>query len=135
MAIQLDDGKIITGRGSDIMTPAASCVINSIKYLANISEDIHLISPVILEPLMRLKKDAMGIKNPVLNLEEVLNAISICAATNTMVELALSKLKELRNCEAHSSHMMSTANENVLRKLGIRITSEARFPSNDLFYM
>lgn len=135
MAIRLPDGMIMTGKGSETMTPASSCIINSIKYLANISEEIHLISPVILEPLKALKKDVLGMKKLVLNLEEVLNAISICAATNTMVELAVSKLKDLRGCEAHSSHMLSSADENTLRRLGINITSEARFPNDDLFYM
>ena len=72
---------------------------------------------------------------PELNLEEVINAISICAATDQMVELTLSKLKDLRGCEAHSSHLLSNADENVLRRLGVQLTSEARFPTNDLFHM
>ena len=67
--------------------------------------------------------------------EEVINAISICAATDKMVELTLSKLKDLRGCQAHSSHLLSSADENVLRRLGIQLTSEARFPTNDLFHM
>jgi len=135
LAIQLPDGMIMTGKGSDLMTPASSCIINSIKYLADISEESLLIPPFILEPLMQVKEEVLGMKRIELNLEEVINAISIYAATDEIAGRTLSKLKDLRGCEAHSSHMLSSADENVLRRLGVQLTSEARFPTNDLFHM
>ncbi|MDD3242318.1 MAG: DUF1846 domain-containing protein [Eubacteriales bacterium] len=133
MAIELPDGMIMTGKASEVMNQAASCVINSIKYMANISEDIHLLSPIILEPIHQMKRDVFRSRDTVLNLQEVLLALSICAATNTMAELAMRKLTDLRGCQAHSSHIMAASSEAMLRKLGVEITSEPVFPSNDLY--
>jgi len=134
VAIELPDGSIVTGRGSDLMDSSASGILNSIKRLAGIQDEIQLLSLVILEPIQQLKKEILGESQPVLSLEEVLIALSICAATNTMVQLAMSKLSQLKGCQMHSSHMLSSANEQLLRKLGIELTCEAQFPSDDLYY-
>lgn len=134
-AIELPDGKVVTGKGAGIMNADASAVLNAVKYLAGINDDIYLLSYIVLEPIVAMKKDVQHIADPVLNLDEVLLALSICAATNTIAELAVSKLGELRNCQAHASYMLSQSNEVMLSRLGIQFTCEDTYPSNDLYYV
>ena len=134
-AIEMPDGKVVTGRGAGIMNADASAVLNAVKYLAGINDDIYLLSNIVLEPIVAMKKDVQRIADPVLNLDEVLLALSICAATNTVAELAVAKLGELRNCQAHASYMLSQSNEVMLSRLGIQFTCEDAYPSSDLYYV
>ncbi len=133
MSIELPNGKIVTGKSADLMSAAACAVINSIKVLAGIDDKVHLMSLVILEPILKLKAQKLGISKPTLNLREVLITLSVCAATNPIVELALAQLDTLRGCEAHCSHMLSRNDEESLRQLGINATCEDVFPSTDLY--
>lgn len=135
IAIELPDRKIVTGKTSKLMTAAASSVINSIKYLANLSDELLLLSPIVLEPILKLKKEILGYKNAILNLEEVLIALSICAPTNPMAHEALSNIGKLKGCEAHSSAIVTNSDELAFKKLGINLTSEPVFPSKDLFFV
>ena len=91
-------------------------------------------SPVIMEPILKMKREMLGRRNPTLNLEEVLIALSICAATNPTAELALSKLAYLKNCEAHTSYILSEPDAGILRRLGLNVTSEPVFETNALFH-
>ena len=134
MAMILRDGNVITGRTTDVLTAASSLVLNCVKKLAGIPDDIHLISPKVLEPMLMLKKQILNQKSFILNLEEVLNALSICAATDPSAEKCLSQLRELKGCDAHSSHMISKSDESALIKLGVNITCTPEFPSNDLYF-
>ena len=134
MALILHDGSVITGRNNDVLVAASSLVLNSVKKLAGIPDDIHLISPIVLEPMLMLKEKILHDKNPLLNLAEVLNALSICAATDPSAEKCLFKLHDLRKCEAHSSHILPKADENMLKKLGVNVTCTPEFPSADLYY-
>ena len=133
MALILNDGSVITGKNTIALAAAASLVLNCIKKLAGIPDDIHLISPAVLEPMMKLKEKILNDKNPLLSLEEVLNALSICAATDPTAEKCLSKLGDLKNCEAHSSHILSKSDENTMKKLGVNITCTPEFSSDDLY--
>ncbi|MDY4201247.1 MAG: DUF1846 domain-containing protein [Candidatus Fimadaptatus sp.] len=133
VAIELDDGRIITGRGSDMMSAAAGCMLNAIKALAGIDDAMRLLSPIVLEPISKMKR-MMGAHDVSLSLEDVLMALSICAATNPIVETAFNCIPNLRGCDAHSSIILPHADESVLRKLGINITCEAEFPSKDLYF-
>ncbi|MEA4822553.1 MAG: DUF1846 domain-containing protein [Clostridiaceae bacterium] len=133
LSIQLADGRIITGKASKLLGAPSSCVLNSVKVLAGLADELHLLSPVFLEPITRLKKDRLKSKDPTLNLSETLMTLSICAATNPTAELALSKLDGLRGCEAHSSCILSNNDERTLRKLGLNVTCEPEFSSDDLF--
>ena len=132
IALQLENGKIVTGR-QNLMDAASGAVINAIKELAGIGDEVHLMSRVVLDPIIRTKQDYLGGHSSILNLEEVLIALSICAATNPTAELALSKLKYLRGCEAHSSCILTDQDAGLLRRLGINCTSEPVFESNMLF--
>jgi uncharacterized protein (UPF0371 family) len=134
-AIMLKDGRIVTGKGSSLMNAPSSLILNSIKVLSGIADEIHLISPIVLKPILALKENVLGNKNSILNMEEILIALSISAATNPTAQLAMTKLGALRNCEAHSSVMLSQADESVLRKMGINLTCEPKFPSKDLYFV
>jgi uncharacterized protein (UPF0371 family) len=133
MALILHNGEVITGKTTDVLDAASSLVLNGIKKLAGIPDDIHLISPAVLEPMMMLKEKILYDKNPLLNLDEVLNALSICAATNATAEKCLLKLRDLKGCEAHSSHIISQSDENTLKKLGVNVTCTPEFSSEDLY--
>ncbi|MCL2815658.1 MAG: DUF1846 domain-containing protein [Oscillospiraceae bacterium] len=134
MAMILHDGKIVTGKTTDILTAASSLVLNGIKSLAGIPDDIHLILPAVLGPMMMLKEKILHDKT-LLGLEEVLNALSICAATNPSAEKCLIKLRDLKGCDAHSSHIISKTDESMLKKLGVNPTCSPEFPSDNLYYI
>jgi uncharacterized protein (UPF0371 family) len=123
-ALQLHDGRIITGRTSELLGAAAALVLNSLKALAGQDDALHLISPVIIEPIQHLKTDHLGNKNPRLHTDEALIALSICAPTDENAELAMEQLSKLRGCEVHSSVILSSVDENVFRRLGINFTCE-----------
>ncbi|KAJ48853.1 uncharacterized protein (UPF0371 family) [Clostridium tetanomorphum] len=134
VAIELHDGKVLTGKSSDVMDATAAVILNAVKHFANISDDIHLISPVILEPIINLKSKTLGSKNTALSCEEVLIALSICAATNPTAQVAMEKLTMLKGCQAHSTTILSTHDEQTFRKLGIDVTSDPEYPSDSLYY-
>ena len=134
VALELNDGTILTGKRSELMDASAAVVLNAVKYLANISDEIHLISPVILEPIINLKSKTLGSRNVTLSCEEVLMALSICAATNPTAEVAMEKLSLLKGCQAHSTTILSGNDEQTFRKLGIDTTSDPEYPSASLYY-
>ncbi len=133
-AIELADGRIVTGKGSELMNSTASVVLNSVKMLAGIPDEVLLISPIVLEPIVRLKKEILGSRYPVLKLEEVLQALSISAATNPTAQLALKQLCALRGCDAHCSNIITRDDEETFLKMGICFTCEPHFPTTDLFF-
>lgn len=134
VALELHDGTILTGKGTDIMNGTAAVVLNAVKYLANISDEIHLISPVILEPIINLKSKTLGIQNPVLSCEEVLIALSICAATNPTAQAAMEKLPMLKGCQAHSTTIISLNDEQTFGRLSIDVTCDPEYPTENLYY-
>jgi len=133
-AMLLPNGKLITGRNSELMTASAGVILNGLKSLAGIGENFNLIVPIVLEPMMKLKRDILGNKTSILYADEILSALCISAVTNTLAAVAVEKLSLLRNCELHSSHMLERNDEATLRKLGVRVTSSPEFPSKDLFF-
>ncbi len=134
-AIELRNGRIITGKNSSLMSAAASLVLNAIKELAEIPDEIHLLSPHILENITNLKKDVLGLKRENLDLQEILTALSISAATNPTAETAMEKLKGLAGCEVHLTHIPSPGDETGLRRLRVNLTTDSNFPTNDLYMM
>ena len=107
--------------------------MNSIKELAGISDETHLLPPNIIESIRGLKKNTLSVKTLNLDLEEVLIALSISAATNPTAKKAMEKLKELKGCDAHITHIPTPGDEAGLRKLGINLTSDPNFSSKNLF--
>ena len=133
-AIQLPDGPVVTGKASNLMSACSSCVLNAIKAIAGIDDSLTLISPIILEPILKLKIDILGSRSSVLKVDDVLAALSITAATNTLTARAMAALPKLRDCEMHSTCMLHSGDEGTLRKMGLRLTSEPEYPSKDLFF-
>ena len=134
VSIELGNGEIITGKSSSLMTASCAMLLNAIKKLAGINDKIKLISPVVIDPILKLKKNTLKQKDKVLNLEQVLIALSICAATNPVVEAALGKINELEGLEAHSSCILGESDEDVLKRLKINISEEPEFYSKELYY-
>ncbi len=132
-AIQLNDGTIITGKNSPLIHATSSAILNAIKTLAGIPDKIHLLSPQVIEAIGNLKTDVFGSKAVSLNLGETLIALSMSAATNPTVQVAMEKLKELRGCEMHMTHIPTPGDEAGLRKLGINLTTEPNFSTTNLF--
>jgi uncharacterized protein (UPF0371 family) len=132
-ALQLDDGKIITGSNSPLLHAASSLILNTIKILAGIPKNIHLLSPNILESISYLKSEIFNNKRLSLNLEETLITLSISADFNHSAKVAIDKLKELSGCEMHSTHIPTPGDEAGLRRLGLNITSDPNFSSKSLF--
>jgi len=131
-AIELEDGSIITGKNSQLLHAAPSLVLNAVKRLAGIPDRIHLLSPHIIDSIMRLKGDILGSKTLSLDLEETLIALSISAETNPTALVAMEKLTELKGCEMHMTHIPSPGDDAGLRKLGINCTSEPNFSTKNL---
>ena len=125
-AIALKIGKkIITGRQTDLLTPASSVIINAIKYLSKIPDDIKLLSPKVLEPMLKLKEELNSGNR--LTLPEVLTALSICSTTNAMTEKALSCLSKLNDCEAHATYIVDNGDKKTLKNLKINVTCEPEY--------
>jgi uncharacterized protein (UPF0371 family) len=132
-AIELADGTIVTGKNSPLMHAASSLVLNAIKHLAGIPDKIHLLPPNIIESISRVKKDILGTKQISLDLEETLIALSISATHNPAAQMAVEKLKDLRNCDVHITHIPTPGDEAGLRRLGVDLTSEPNFSTKCLF--
>jgi uncharacterized protein (UPF0371 family) len=132
-AIELADGSIITGSNSPLMHAASSVVIHAIKHLADIPNKIKLLPPNITDSIRKLKTEILDEKNVSLDLEEALIALAISATTNPAAELALEKLKELQNCEVHMTHIPTPGDEAGLRRMGVNLTTDPNFSTNDLF--
>lgn len=134
-AIELPDGRIITGKTSELLGACSAMLLNALKALAGIPDDKLLISPQIIEPIQRLKTGTLGSRNPRLHTDEVLLALSICAATDEAADKALKQLKALKDCEAHCTVILSNVDESIFRKLGIRLTSEPQYQESKLYHV
>ena len=132
-AIELNDGHIITGKTTSLLGSASACLLNALKYLANIDDDILLIEPEVIEPVSKLKKGILKNKNPRLHTDEVLLSLSISANNNENAKKALSCIEQLQYCEAHSSVILSETDIDTLKRLGIRLTSEDKFQFNRIY--
>ena len=134
VAIDLPDGTIITGKTSELLGASSAALLNALKYLAGIDDKVPLISPVVIEPIQKLKVGYLGNENPRLHTDEVLIALAISTATNPTAELILEQLPKLRFAEAHSSVILSQVDIGVYRQLGVNITCEPVFQNQRLFH-
>lgn len=126
-AMELPDGRIVTGKTSDLLGASSALLLNALKILGKMPDELHLISPVVLDPIQHLKVDHLGNRNPRLHTDETLIALSICAATNPTAELAMEQLNKLRGCEVHSSVILSAVDEKTFKRLGVNLTCEPRY--------
>lgn len=126
LAIMLENGKVITGRESELLSASSALLINAMKELAGIPDDVYLLSPSVLESIFKLKQKTSYKRNYSLNLPEVLIALSICEKTNPIIEKTFECIDRLRGLEAHSSYIVSTTELKVLKSLGINLTCEPK---------
>ena len=133
-AIQLPDGEIVTGKTTKLLGASAAVLLNALKRLGGIQKDMHLISPIVIEPIQDLKVNHLGNHNPRLHMDEVLIALSISAATNPTAEVAMRQLDKLRGCEAHSTVILSGVDISTFRKLGINVTCEPKYQTKKLYH-
>ena len=126
-AIELPDGRIVTGKTSDLLGASSALLLNALKALGGMPEDLHLISPVALDPIQHLKVDHLGNRNPRLHTDETLIALSISAATSPTAEYAMEQLSKLRGCDLHSSVILSSVDEQIFKRLGVNLTCEPRY--------
>lgn len=133
-AIELPDGRVITGKTTSLLGASSAALLNALKMLAGLDHEEHLISPATLEPIQHLKVDHLGNHNPRLHTDETLIALSISAATNPHAELAMAQLDKLRGCEAHSSVILAQIDVATFKKLGINLTTEAEYQTKKLYH-
>ena len=126
-AMELPDGRIVTGKTSEVLGASSALLLNALKLLGGMNDKIHLISPVVLDPIQHLKVDHLGNRNPRLHTDETLIALSICAATNPTAELAMEQLSALRGSEVHSTVILSPVDEKVFKRLGVNLTCEPKY--------
>ena len=132
-AIELEDGRILTGKTSDLLGASAALLLNTLKELAQIPHNLHVLSPTAIEPIQKLKIDYLGSKNPRLHTDEVLIALSSTAATSDVAKLALEQLPKLKGCQVHSSVMLSSVDKKVFKKLGVQLTSEPVYEHKKIY--
>jgi len=132
-AIQLKDGRVVTGKNSNLMHASSSLTLNAVKTLANIPDEILLLSPHIINQISKLKEGVLHAEPESLDLEETLIALSISATTNHTAEIAMQKLVELRGREVHMTHIPTPGDEVGLKMLGVNLTTDGKFSSHNLF--
>ena len=125
-AIQIGENVCVTGRTSDLLGSSAAAMLNALKALAGIKDEIHLLSPAVIEPVQELKVKYMGNHNPRLHMDEVLIALSVSAATNPLAQLALQQIPKLRGAQVHTTVMLSETDERTFQRLGVMLTSEPK---------
>ena len=125
-AIQLLNGKMVTGKTSDLLGASAAALLNALKVLGNIDDEIPLISSAVIEPIQKLKVEHMGSANPRLHTDEILLSLAVSAVTNPTAAFALKQLDKLKGAQFHSSVILSHVDEMTLKKLGVHITCEPK---------
>lgn len=134
MAIETGKDTLVTGKTSLLMGAGAAAMLNALKSLAGINDDIHLLSPTVIEPVQELKVKYMGNHNPRLHVDEVLIALSVSAATNPLAKLALQQIPKLKGMEAHATVILKEQDESVFKKFGINITCEPKYQTKKLYH-
>jgi len=133
-AIELPDGTIITGKTGGLLGASAGMLLNAIKELAGIDKEIDLISPEFISPIQTLKTEYLGSNNPNLHMDEILIALSSSASNNELAAKAIKQLPKLRGCDAHSTVILSAADNRTFRKLGIQLTCEPKYEEEGRLY-
>lgn len=131
-ALELPDGRIVTGKTTDLLGASSAVLLNAVKTLGNMDDSIHLIPPTFIEPIQKLKTDYLGSKNPRLHTDEVLIALSTCAANDANAKLALEQLPKLSGCQLHTTVILSSVDVNTFKKLGIELTNEAVYEKKEI---
>ena len=134
VAIELPNGKTVTGKTSNLLGASSAALLNALKELAGIDSEYKLISPNVIEPIQHLKVNHMGNHNPRLHTDEILIALSVCALTDENAKHALDCLSELAGCDAHSTVILSSVDSGVFGKLGMNLTCEPMYQTKKLYH-
>ena len=134
MAMELADGRMVTGKTTDLLGAGSALLLNALKALAGIPEDTLLIPPEIIEPIHHLKVSHMGNRNPRMHTDELLIALSICGNMDENAALAIEQLDNLKGAEAHSTVLLARVDEHVFKKLGINLTCDPVYQRNNLYH-
>ena len=132
-ALELKDGTIVTGKNSPLMHAGSSLILNAVKKIAGLPDQLHLIPETVIASLAYLKKEVLNRRMISLDVDETLTALSISAIFNPATQIAVDKLKELRGCEVHLTHLPTSGDEAGFRKLGVNLTSDPFYSSKRLF--
>ena len=133
-ALELPDGQIVTGKTGSLLGASAAVLLNAVKALGGIPDEKHLIAPSAIEPIQKLKVNYLGSKNPRLHTDEVLIALSMCAATDPDAQKALDQLSKLKGCQAHTSVILSRVDIRTFKTLGVELTSEPIYEHQKLYH-
>ena len=134
VALELNDGTIITGKTSSLLGASSACLLNALKKLAGIDKPLQLIAPGVIEPIQNLKVEHLGNHNPRLHTDEMLIALTICSVMNPMAGYAIDQINSFKGCEAHSSVILSHVDEEMFKKLGVNISFEPRYQAKKLYH-
>ena len=126
VAIELANGKTVSGKESQLLSASSAAIINALKEITEIPDEVYLLSPSILEAIFKTKQKTSYRTSYSLNVQEVLIALSICASTNPIIEKVIGNIGTLRGCEAHSTYMIEQSELNVIKNLGINLTCEPK---------
>ncbi|MBP3792647.1 MAG: DUF1846 domain-containing protein [Ruminococcus sp.] len=126
-AMELPDGRMITGRTTNLMGAASAVLLNALKALGGIDDNVLLMAPQVIEPIQNLKITHLGNRNPRIHTDEALIALSICAATDENAKLAMDQLEKLNGCEVHSTVILSPVDERTFKRLGVNLTCEPKY--------
>ena len=134
VAMELPDGRIVTGKTSSLLGACSACVLNALKTLAGIDDSVTLLSPEIIKPLHHLKVEHLGSHNPRLHVNEALLALAVCAVNDPVAAKAMEALTELSGSEAHATVILAASDENTLAKLNVNLTCEPRYENHRLYH-
>lgn len=126
-AMELPDGTVLTGRTSELLGAVSALLLNALKHFAGLADDVLLMSPHVIEPIMDLKVNHLGNNNPRIHTDETLLALSICATTDDNAKKAMEQISKLRGCEVHSTVILSAVDERIFKRLGINLTCEPKY--------
>mgnify|MGYP000756223139 CR=1 FL=1 len=133
-AMVLPDGEVVTGRTSDLLGASAALLLNALKRLGGIDQNLDLIATQVLEPICRLKTGSLGHKNPRLHSDEVLIALCVSALTNPIAALAQEQIPKLRGCDAHFTVVLSDVDEKLYKRLGMHVSYEPKYERQRLYF-
>ncbi len=134
VAIELQDGTVVTGKTTSLLGACSSALLNALKRLAKIPDEVRLLSPMVIEPIQNLKTRKLRHQNPRLHMDEVLIALSVCALTDYNAKIALEKLSELEHCEVHASVILAQVDVDVFRRLRVNLTMEPKYQTAKLYH-
>jgi len=132
-ALELPDGRIVTGKNSFLMHASSCLILNAVKVLAEIPQELDLLEPSVIESITNMKQTILRGCQPTLDLEEMLIALSVSAATSSLARLGVRQLAKLRGCDVHLTHIATPGDSAGMRQLGLQLTCDARFAGKNLF--